>query len=118
MIASRYAARLAIVALVCALATLWLGWLSLPVIGFLYAIVDRNTRARGTVAAVGAAAGWLAILCSEVARGADMREVASKVGAVMQVPSFALFVVTLAFAALLCGSAAVIGSMVVRGKAH
>ena len=110
MIALRYVARIAIVALVCALATMWLGWVSLPVVGFIYGIIDRRVRARGTIAALGAALGWLAILGAEAARGADVRMVAVQVAEVMQLPAFALVVITLAFAAVLCGTAAVLGS--------
>jgi hypothetical protein len=114
MIVPRYVARIAIVALICAFATMWLGWLSLPIVGFIYSIVDRRSRARGTIAALGAALGWLAILGSEAARGADVRMVAVQVGQVMQLPAFALVVITLAFAAVLCGTAAVLGSAITR----
>jgi hypothetical protein len=110
VIALRYVARIAIVALICALATMWLGWISLPVIGFIYSIIDRRVRARGTIAALGAALGWLAILGAEAARGADVRVVAVKVGEVVQLPAFALVMITVAFAAVLCGTAAVLGS--------
>lgn len=110
MIVLRYVARVAIVALICALATVVFGWMSLPVIGFIYSIIDRRARARGTIAALGAALGWLGILGAEAARGADVRMVAVEVGSVMQLPAFALVLVTLAFAAVLCGAAAVLGS--------
>jgi len=113
--AMRYVARIAIVALICALATMWIGWMSVPVVGFVYGIVDRNARARGTVAATGAASGWLAILCTDAARGADVRMVATKVGELMQIPAVPFVVATLLFAALLCGAAAVLGSAIGRG---
>jgi hypothetical protein len=114
VIALRYVARIAIVALICAFATMWLGWLSLPIVGFIYSIVDRRVRARGTIAALGAALGWLAILGSEAARGADVRMVAVKVSEVMQLPAFAFVLMTLGFAAILCGTAAVLGSAITR----
>jgi len=110
VIVLRYVARVAIVALICALATVVFGWMSLPIIGFVYSIIDRRARARGTIAALGAALGWLGILGAEAARGADVRMVAVEVGSVMQLPAFALVLVTLAFAAVLCGTAAVLGS--------
>ena len=114
MIMPRYVARVAIVALACAFATALFGWMSLPVLGFIYGIVDRRARARGTIAALGAALGWLAILGAEAARGASVRMVAVEVGAVMQLPGFALVLITLAFAALLGGTAAVLGSAFTR----
>lgn len=114
MIVLRYVARIAIVALVCAFATVLFGWMSLPVLGFIYGIIDRRARARGTIAALGAALGWLAILGAEAARGADVRMVAVEVGAVMQLPAFALVLITLAFAAVLSGTAAVLGTAFTR----
>jgi len=110
MIALRYVSRVAIVGSICALATVWVGWMSLPVVGFIYSVIDQRVRARGSIAALGAALGWLAILGAEAARGADIRMAAVTVGAVMQLPAFALVLVTLGFAALLCGTAAVLGS--------
>ncbi len=106
----RYVARVVIVAAICVMATMWIGWVSLPVIGFAYGVVDRRAHARGSVAAIGAILGWFALLATEAARGADVRMVAVKVGEVMQLPAFAFIFVTFAFAALLCGTAAVLGS--------
>jgi len=114
VIVLQYLARVAIVALICALATVVFGWMSLPVVGFIYSIIDRRARARGAIAALGAALGWLGILGAEAARGADVRMVAVEVGSVMQLPAFALVLVTLAFAAVLCGAAAVLGSRLER----
>lgn len=114
MIVLRYVVRIAIVALVCALATALFGWMSLPVVGFIYAITDRRIRARGSIAALGAAIGWLSMLCAEAARGADVRTVAVQIGAVMQLPAFAFVLITLGFAAVLCGTAAVLGSAIAR----
>lgn len=110
MSALRYVARVVIVAAICVIATMWVGWLSLPVIGFIYGVVDQRAYARGSIAAIGAILGWCAILATEAARGADVRMVAMKVGEVMQLPAFALIFATLAFGALLCGTAAVLGS--------
>lgn len=105
-----FAARIAFVGSVCALATSWFGWGSLPFVGFIYGAVDRRARARGTTAALGAVAGWLGMLGAEAARGADVRAVAAQVGAVMQVPGVVFTLATVAFAALLCGTAAVLGA--------
>jgi hypothetical protein len=114
VIVLRYVARVAVVALTCALATVMFGWMSLPVVGFIYSVIDRHATARGSIAALGAAMGWLAILGAEAARGADVRMVAVEVGAVMQLPAFVLVLITLAFAAVLCGTAAVLGSAIAR----
>lgn len=105
-----FVARVAFVACVCALATTWFGWPSLPFVGFIYGAVDRRARARGTTAALGAAVGWLGMLGAEAARGADVRAVATQVGAVLQVPGSVFTLAALIFAALLCGTAAVLGA--------
>lgn len=105
----RFVVRIVLVAIVCASATMWLGWVSIPCIGFIYGMSDRRARARGSIAAIGGALGWIALLGAEAARGADMRAVAERMGAVMQIPGVAFAIATLAFAALLCGTAAALG---------
>ncbi len=110
MMTLRFVARILLVAVVCAVATRWFGWMSLPVVGFIYGATDRRTRVHGTIVAFGSALGWLAILCAEAARGADMRAVAEQVGAVLQVPGFVFALITFVFAALLGGTAAVLGA--------
>lgn len=104
-----FAGRVLIVAIVCATGTLWLGWMVVPVAGFVYGLLDRGGRARGSIAAIGAVLAWTAILGAAAARGADVRAVAERLGAVMQIPALAFFGVTLIFAAILCGAAAVLG---------
>jgi hypothetical protein len=80
-----------------------------PVAGFVYGLLDRGGRARGSTAAIGAVLAWTAIVGAAAARGADVRAVAESLGAVMQIPALAFFGVTLIFAAILCGAAAVLG---------
>ena len=86
--------------------------------GFVYALADRRAPARGSIAALGAAAGWLAILGADAARGANVRMVASRMAEVMQLPSFGFVLITLLFAAVLCGTAAVIASAIVRNTTN
>lgn len=109
-VAARLVTRIVVVSLLCAIATMLFGWMSVPAVGFVYGLVDRNGRARGTVAALGGALGWLAILCVNAARGADIRMVAERVGSVMQLPAAVLVLVTLVFAAVLSGTAAIFGA--------
>ena len=110
----RFVARIILVAVVCGLTTRWAGWVSLPFVGFIYGVADRRARARGSIAALGAALGWVAILGAEAARGADIRGVAQHVGQVMQVPALAFILITLVFAALLSGTAGVLGAAIAR----
>lgn len=103
--------RVILVAIACAIVTIWLGWMAVPVVGIGYGLVDRHARARGSIAALGAVFGWLAILAEEAARGADVRAVATQLGAIMQMPAAGFAIVTLVFAAVLCGTGAVIGAV-------
>jgi hypothetical protein len=107
----RFFLRIVAIAIACALGTIWLGWMVLPAVGVLYGLADRRARGRGTIAAIGAVIGWSGILAEEAARGADVRLVATQLGAIMQLPPAGFAVVTLAFAAVLCGTAAVAGSV-------
>jgi hypothetical protein len=118
MTAARFGARVVFVAAVCALTTSWFGWAGLPFVGFIYGMVDRRAVGRGTIAALGGLAGWLGILGAEAARGADVRAVADQVGAVLQVPGFVFLLSTLAFAALLCGTAAFLGAAFSDANLH
>lgn len=114
----RFVARVVLVAMVCVLTTTWFGWASLPFVGFIYGLTDWRARARGTIAALGAALGWLAILGAAATRGADVRAVAERIGEVMQVPALAFIVITLVFAALLSGMAATLGAEMWRIRAR
>ena len=112
----RFMGRILIVALLCVAATLWLGWRAVPAAGFAYAVLDRNARARGTIAALGAALGWSAMLIVDAARGGDVIAISARIGAVLHVPAVVFFLLTLGFAAVLCGTAAVLGSAIGRPR--
>ena len=119
---NRFAARVALFAIACAVGTMWLGWLSVPCVGFVYGALEWRVTARGSIAAIGAVLAWAGLLGSELARGADIRLVAAQIGAVLHVPGIVLALVTLAFGAALAGAAAVLGagiaSAVARIKVH
>jgi hypothetical protein len=106
----RLIVRIVLVAVACAIATIWLGWIGVPCVGFIYGVVDRSARARGSVAAIGSVVAWIAILGAEAARGANIRALANRMGEVMQLPAAVFAVATLVFAALLAGTAAVLGA--------
>lgn len=110
-------ARIGSVAVACAVATLWFGWIMVPLIGLAYGFLERGISARGSIAGLGAALAWIAILGEEAARGADVRAVADEVGALIRMPAAAFFVLTLAFASVLCAAAAVIGASLRRSHA-
>jgi hypothetical protein len=114
LIAVWFLMRIVLVAAGCALGTMWLGWMSLPIAGFIYGMADRRARAHGTIAALGAVIAWIAILGTETVRGANVRAVADRMGEVMHVSAVTFALMTLVFAALLCGSAAAFGAAIRR----
>ncbi len=116
MSAVRIVARVLVLAVLCALATLWPGWPGLVGIGVVYGAVDRHARARGSIAAIGATLGWGILIGVGMLRGTDIAAVARRMSAVFQAPSFAFVLLTLIFAALLCGPAAVLGAAIWRGN--
>ncbi|MEO7103585.1 MAG: hypothetical protein ABI119_09620 [Gemmatimonadaceae bacterium] len=108
----RFAARVMLIAVACAIGTLWLGWLSVVGVGFVYGLVESRVSARGSIAALGAAVAWVGLVGADLARGADIRLVAAQIGAVMHVPAVLLVVATLLFGAILTGTAAVLGAAI------
>ena len=106
----RFAVRVVLVGIVCAVGTLWLGWLSVPCAGFVYGLLEGRVPARGLTAAGGAVLAWAGLLAAEWARGADIGLVATQIGAVMHLPGALLLAVTLVFGAVLAGTAAVLGA--------
>ena len=110
MTARRLVARIVLIAIISALLTTWIGWMSLPFVGLVFGFTDRKARAHGTLAATGAMSGWLGILGASAARGDDVYAVAGRIGAVLQVPGWTFLFLTLVFAAVLCGAAAVVGN--------
>ncbi|HEY8309664.1 MAG TPA: hypothetical protein VIG47_03875 [Gemmatimonadaceae bacterium] len=107
---ARFIARVIVVAVACTLTTYAFGWVSLPFVGLVWGFAQRHERTPGSVAALGAVTAWIAMLGTAAARGEDVGAVAERVGGVMQLPSYVFVMTTLAFAALLCGTAAVIGA--------
>jgi hypothetical protein len=105
-------ARLLASAAAFALVTALLGWLAVPALGaVLGAVAGRRVRAvrgAGSIAAA-AALGWAGLLAVDAAR-APLWPLARRLGGVMTLPPVALLGVTLAFAALLAWSAAVLGA--------
>lgn len=102
--------RIVALALAFVLGTAWFGWWCVPVLAFVYGIVDRGARWRGAIAAAGAIVGWGAMLLWD-ARGAGLAG-AERAASVVGAPLGALAVVTLAFGIILAACAAVIGAAV------
>jgi len=88
-----------------ALGTYAFGWAAPAVLGAAWTAVRRDDAFVPLMASVAGAAGWGALLAIQAMSGPVAR-VADVVGAAMQVGAGPLLVLTLAFPALLAGSAA------------
>lgn len=99
--------RIAFIAVATVAATMLVGWWSAAVVGVVSGLVTRPGRAAVLEAGCGAALGWAAILAGSAANG-PVWAVAQRVGPVFGLPAVAFLAVTLAFPALLAGSAALL----------
>ena len=108
----RVALKAIAIALVFALGTAWYGWWTVPLLAFVYAIADDAQRHRGWLAAAAAVLSWAAILAAGASRGIGMWSNGVRVASLLHTSPALLGMLTLAFAALLAGPAAVIGASV------
>ena len=98
-----------------AVATYGLGWWIVPLIAVVWGLVSRD-QAKARFAAFAAAAGWGTLLLLDVTRG-PVGVMGSQLGAVMNLPPFALYLLTLIFPALLAWCAATLTPTVRKGAA-
>ncbi len=98
--------RMLILAIAVALGTVLLAWWVVPLLGAGYGLLSRGTRAPGLAAAAGSAIGWGGYLSIVSLGGAPVGQFGNDLAQAMQLPSWAPFVATLAFPALLAGPAA------------
>lgn len=106
--------RLLIVAIAVALGTVILAWWIVPITGAAYGVLARDTGRPGLIAGLGAAAGWGGYLSIVSMGGAPIFRFAGDLAHAMQLPAWAPYVATLAFAALLAGPGAVVAAELTR----
>ncbi len=82
-----------------AVATYGLGWWIVPVIALVWGLLARGAG-KARFAALAATTGWATLLLLDVSRG-PVSVMATQLGAVMNVPSFVLYILTLIFPGLL-----------------
>lgn len=87
-----------------AVATFGIGWWTVPVIAALWGLLSRDPG-RSRNVALAAAGGWATLLVLDAVRG-PINVMADQLGAVMGLPPFVLYVVTLLFPALMAWAAA------------
>jgi hypothetical protein len=101
--------RVVLLALAVALATATFGWWAVPLLGAVWGgVASPGTRPASTAGAA-ACLGWVLLLGVTAIQG-PVWVVAQRVGGVMALPGWLFAVLTVAFAALLGGSAAVMVS--------
>jgi hypothetical protein len=111
----RTIARIALLAVAFAAATLVFGWWSVAAVGILWGVVAGPGRRAGRTAALAASLGWLALLVVTALQGPVLR-VADRVGGVLGVPWAVVVGITLVFPALLGGGGAWVGRVIREGK--
>ena len=109
----RSTVKVALLAAAFAVATVALGWWTVPVLSAAWGIAARGDDRSTLTAGVSAALAWGALLAL-FAMGAPIADVASKVGAIMKVGGVGLVALTLVFPALLAASAAGVTSALRR----
>ena len=99
-----------LLALVTALATVFAGWWTVPVIAAIWTLVAPR---RGSVlsAALGAAVAWAALLAI-AARSGPVAALADLMGQILNASAAAVIALTVAYGALLAGSAALVAQSV------
>ncbi len=116
MSVARIALRLVFLALVFALGTAWYGWWSIPVIAFVYSLMDRAQWHRGWLTAAAAILAWGGILVYGVLHSPASWANSQRIAAMLQVQPWFLVALTLLFAAALAGPAAVLGAAIVHRR--
>lgn len=87
------------------LVTLFVGWWTVPVLGGLWGVVSGRDTWPAFTAALAGGLSWAVLLAWMAVRG-PVVDLAHQVGGVMSLPTWALFVITVAFPMVLAGSAA------------
>jgi len=105
--------RIAVLAALCAVGTVVLGWWALLVVGMLRGMPLLPGRGTAPEAAAAGALGWLVLLAWSAMSG-PVGRLAGDVGPIFHLPAWAVFAVTLGFAAVAAGAAAALARQVAR----
>lgn len=102
---SRHLGLLAVLAAVMAVATWWIGWWSVPIVGAAWGIARRGEGLPAATAGVAASLAWTALLGIQALAG-PIGELSRRLGGVMNVPGWTPLVATVVFPAVLAAAAA------------
>lgn len=98
--------EIAVLAGLIAVATVWIGWWTVPLVGAGWGFARHGEPLVGTTAAVSASLAWVVLLGIMAAQG-PVGLLARRVGGVFGIPGWAFLALALVFPALLAGAAAV-----------
>ena len=85
-----------------ALATMFFGWWTVPLIGLAYGILADPRHRPGWLAALAAGAAWALLLAWTASQG-PVGLMAEKLAGIMRLPSSALYLITVMFPLVLAG---------------
>ena len=97
--------RVGLLALAIALGTACMGWWVVPAIGALWGLLAPRQSKASLTASAAAALAWVGLLVVVAIRG-PMLDLADQVGGILAIPGWLFILVTVAFPAILAGSAA------------
>lgn len=105
--------QVAVLGLVVAGATWWIGWWTVPLIAAAWGAAQRGVGYPVATSAVGAALGWVLLLGLRATAG-PMGELSRKLGGIMGVPGWVPLLLVLVFPAVLAAAAAALAGAVQR----
>jgi hypothetical protein len=104
---SRHLGLILVLTVAMALATFWIGWWTVPVVGAAWGIARRGEDLPAATAAVAASLSWTLLLVLQAGRG-PVGELSRRLGGIMGVPGWLPLLMTILFPAILGGAAAVL----------
>ncbi len=104
--------EIGVLAVAIGVATVWLGWWTVPLVGGGWGVARRGEGYPAVTAAVSASLAWVLLLGVTSLPG-PVGDFATTVGGVMGIPGWVLIGVTLAFPAVLAGTAATVAGELV-----
>jgi hypothetical protein len=101
----RHLALVAVLAGAMGVATWWIGWWTVPVVGAAWGVARRGEDFPAATAAAAASLSWILLLGLQAVSG-PVGDLSRRLGGALGVPGWAPLLVTIAFPAVLAGAAA------------
>lgn len=111
----RHLGLIAALAAVIALATWWIGWWTVPLVGAAWGVARRGEGFPAATAGVAATLAWVGLLGVQALAG-PIGELSRRLGGVMGLPGWVLLLAALAFPAILAAAAAALADAITAGR--